>query len=173
MRTLFGTQRRVVASQKRKNYEKSSSRRAKKQKWEQVDTAVAAVCRRDEKRRFMRWKNMFTTCPQADYLPLSISCTLHQPAFIIVCIFNVYREYFKMTTGECYAKKCFCRPAFIITFNVHDVFANLRRHLDVRDKLDQVVDGVYRWMYRLEALYFLTNRKRIVYNCLELRSRGG
>lgn len=112
---------------------------------------------------------MFTTCPQADYLPLSISCTLHQPAFIIVCIFNVYREYFK-TMGECCAKEF---PAFIITFNVHDVLANLRRHLDVRDKFDQVVDGVDRWMYRLEALYFLTNRKRIVYNCLELRSRGG
>lgn len=114
MRTLFGTRRRVVASQKRKNYEKSSSRRAKKQKREQVDTAVVAVCRRDEKRRFMRWKNMFTTCPQADYLPLSISCTLHQPAFIIVCIFNVYREYFRKTTGQCCAKEfreCFCRPS--------------------------------------------------------------
>lgn len=59
---------------------------------------------------------------------------------------------------------------FIQTFDVDDVLPNLRRNLDVRNQLNQVVNRVDRRMNGFEALNLLPNRVGIVDYRLKLRS---
>lgn len=58
------------------------------------------------------------------------------------------------------------------TFDLDDVFSKLRRHLQIRNELDEVVDCVNRGMDRLEALDLLSDSVRIVYSHIYLFSRS-
>lgn len=62
-------------------------------------------------------------------------------------------------------------PRRILTFDVDDVLPNLRSDLDVRNKLNEIVNGVDRGMNWLEALDLLSNGVRVVDNRLKLGSR--
>lgn len=58
------------------------------------------------------------------------------------------------------------------TFDLDDVLAELRRHLQIGDELDEIVDCVNRGMDRLEALDLLSDSVRIVYSHIYLFSRS-
>lgn len=63
-------------------------------------------------------------------------------------------------------------PKTPLTFNAHDVVANLLRHLLVGYQLDEVVDGVDRRMDTLEALDLLPDGQRIVVARLQMLVMG-